>query len=196
MARGFGATLTVLGDGRVLVTGGGANVGTTAELYDPATGTFSPTGSMNVARGALASATLLPDGRVLLVGGLIPNASDPAAPPEATDTAEIYDPETGTFTAVGSMASPRYWHAARLLSDGTVLVASGGSDLTAEGGPVLTPDAEIFDPVTDTFHPTGSLHRARVMPASVDVDGRVLILGNLNPVGDDPEVGGTTEWFQ
>lgn len=196
VARGFGATATVLQDGRVLVTGGGANVGTTAELFDPTTGRFSPTGLMTVARGALASATRLPDGRVLVVGGLIPNALDLDARPAATATAEIYDPMTGTFTAVGSMASPRYWHAARLLTDGTVLIASGGSELTAEGAPVLTADAEIFDPASGTFRPTGSLHRARLMPASVTIDDRVLILGHLNPVGDDPDVGATTEWFE
>lgn len=193
--RGFGAIAVTLEDGRVLLAGGGAEVGTSAELFDPTTGAFTPTGSMTVARGALASATRLPDGRVLVAGGLIPDAVDPERLPEATATAEIYDPETGTFSAVGSMSTPRYWHAGELLSDGTVLIAAGGNKLTAEGAPVTTADAEIFDPTTRTFRPTGSLHRARIMPASVTVDDRVLILGNMDPIGDDPEVGATTEWF-
>jgi hypothetical protein len=64
----FGGTATLLLDGRVLVAGGGSN-GTSAELYDPATGTWSPTGSMSVGRAGF-TATRLADGRVLVAGGL------------------------------------------------------------------------------------------------------------------------------
>ena len=90
----------------------------TAELYDPATDTFTATGPTTVARGGFHSATLLPDGRVLLAGGLVPHAADPQTVPDPTATAELFDPATGTFTAAGSMAAPRYMHAASMLSDG------------------------------------------------------------------------------
>jgi hypothetical protein len=78
-------TATLLSDGRVLITGGFDSPGylATAELYDPQSGTFSPTGSMSSARSG-ATATLLSDGRVLITGGY--GGSGPLA------TAEIYTP--------------------------------------------------------------------------------------------------------
>lgn len=195
--RSFGLSATLLADGRVLVVGGGPKVGTSAELYDPATETFSPTGSMTVARGGSQSATLLTDGRVLLAGGFVPRARDPRAIPDPTATAEVYDPATATFSAVGPMAAPRYFHGASILADGTVLVVGGGHDFPAQGVPVPVgvSDAEIFDPATGTFRATGSLHRPRLLPATVSIDGRVLVLGTLDPLGDDLDTGGSTEWF-
>ncbi len=92
-----GHTATLLHDGRVLLVGGndlGSHAIATAELYDPATGTFTPTGSMAIARG-FHTATLLDDGRVLIAGGDAAAWSD-AGPFLAS--AEIYDPETGTFS--------------------------------------------------------------------------------------------------
>jgi hypothetical protein len=68
----------VLRDGRVLVSGGdtpiacahscGTVSAASAEVYDPATGVWSPTGSMSVARATHLSVTLA-DGRVLVAGG-------------------------------------------------------------------------------------------------------------------------------
>ena len=66
-----GHTATLLQDGRVLVVGNGGETsaaGTAADVYDPATGTFSRTGSMKLGRW-LHTATLLADGRVLILGG-------------------------------------------------------------------------------------------------------------------------------
>ena len=116
-------TATLLHDGRVLFAGGyncapaGAD-GTwaSAELYDPATGTFSPTGSMAAPRQQ-HTATLLADGRVLIVGGLsgpgpataggVILASYRTAETDAfLATAELYDPVTGTFSTTGSMSTP------------------------------------------------------------------------------------------
>jgi hypothetical protein len=194
--RSIGAIAVLLPDGRVLVAGGGADVGATAELFDPAAGTFSPTGSMTVRRGGFFTATTLRDGRVLLAGGLVPDATDPTVRPATTATAEVYDPVTGRFTAVGSMAAPRFMHAASILSDGTVLVATGGHDLPQDGAPVAATDAEIFDPGTGAFRETGSLHRGRLMPAAVAADGRVLVLGHLDPAAEDPLTGTSTEWFE
>src|SRR3712207_1266527 len=87
---------TLLDDGRVLVTGGtrtgsnGSVVNREAELYDPKTGTFSPTGPMSVPR-LFHAAVRLNDGRVLILGGETEGNVTLAS-------AEIYDPKTGTFT--------------------------------------------------------------------------------------------------
>ena len=100
---------------RVLILGGG---GQTAELFNPTTGSFSPTGNLTVPRLA-PSVTLLTDGRVLVAGGSSSNGT--------TDSTEIYDPTSGIFTAATSMNEPRQQQTATLLSDGQVyslLVAS------------------------------------------------------------------------
>src|SRR5580692_6545655 len=90
-------TATLLADGRVLIAGGARLAGSppefeflaSAELYDPSTGLFTPTGDMTTARSS-HSAALLPDGMVLITGGGGAGA--------AVATTEIYDPSTGTFS--------------------------------------------------------------------------------------------------
>ncbi|HTA56525.1 MAG TPA: Ig-like domain-containing protein, partial [Candidatus Baltobacteraceae bacterium] len=162
---------TVLTDGRVLITGGvnftGVTVLSTAEIYDQATGTFSPTGSMTVARFEHTT-TLLPDGRVLIVGG---TQSDLGQPTLAS--AEIYSPANGTFTATGNMANTRRSHTATLLNNGTVLV-TGGTD---SSGHALA-SAELFDPKSGTFALTGSMTTPRQgHTATLLGDGTVLVAG-------------------
>jgi plastocyanin len=166
-------TATRLADGRVLVAGG-YDVNNlplaSAELYDPTTNTFSPTGSMSAARG-LHSATLLSDGRVLIAGG--GQASWTAGTPTFLATAELYDPKTGTFSATGSMTTPREDHTATLLSDGRVLIVGGNDDVDHAGA-----SAELYDPKAGTFSSTGSMTTARGFPtATLLADGRVLIVG-------------------
>src|SRR5436190_21371369 len=98
-----GHTATLLPDGKVLVAGGGhTSVAgaeftpiTSAELFDPATGIWTPTGSMAEPRDR-HTATLLPNGQVLVVGG---NAYD-------VRTAEIYNPATGLWSMT---TTSHYW---------------------------------------------------------------------------------------
>jgi hypothetical protein len=107
-------TATLLQNGKVLVVGGITGpyadryAVKDAELYDPATETFSATGSMAAAR-AYHTATLLQDGKVLVVGGLVVGGNGAVAP---RADAELYDPATGTFSATGRMAAARYGYTA------------------------------------------------------------------------------------
>jgi len=138
-------TATPLMDGRVLVFGGSGGFGgassgelASAEIYDPKTGTWSPTGSTSVGSfGGLA--TRLLDGRVLVTGG-----------GAGATRAELYDPTTGTWSPTGS--SSTFFNTATLLPDGRVLVAGGGANGTS---------AELYDPTTGTWSPTGSTRSPR-----------------------------------
>jgi hypothetical protein len=166
-------TATLLTDGHVLIIGGSEAFFqplASAELYDPATGTFHLTGSMTTAGGV--TATRLLDGRVLIVGGAGARADDGSK-------AEIYDPETGTFKPTGSMKTPRWEQTATLLPDGRILVAGGRDpNPNATGDFVALTSAELYDPKQGTFSPTGSLTTARGgQTATLLADGRVLIAG-------------------
>ena len=170
IARDF-HTATLLPDGRVLIAGGNnwdlMTVAASAELYDPATGTFSPTGSMTAARAA-HTATLLADGRVLVTGGEYLEGTNWGY----LSSAELYDPKTGKFSPTGPMGSARWRHSATLLSDGRVLITGGYA------GSTLLASAELYDPKTGIFSPTGSMAAALGdHTATALSDGRVLIVG-------------------
>jgi hypothetical protein len=181
----IGHTATLLRDGRVLVAGGQDNLTApvkylaSAELYDPATGKFSPTGSMALPRYG-ATATLLLDGRVLIAGSLI--FTDPLQGNYKVSSAELYDPATGKFSPTGSMSDDRENHTATLLPGGRVLV-TGGESLRAEvilGTGVLA-SADVYDPATGKFSPTGSMAVARTThSATLLASGLVLIAGGHN----------------
>jgi hypothetical protein len=169
-------TATLLGNGKVLVTGGSGNgiSSATADLYDPVAKTFTPTGSMTVARAGHA-ATLLNYGTVLLTGG----AS--AFGGESTIAAELYDPNTGNFTATNLMTDGRSAHTAALLNNGQVLIA-GGSGLFFGGGVSESlSSAEVFDPATGSFTATADMTAIREShTATLLGNGLVLIVGGSN----------------
>lgn len=164
-----GHTATLLPSGKVLIAGGyNGSYLASAELYDPTTRTFTPTGIMVTARSGHVAA-LLRNGKVLLAGGtgvgwtFLPDA-------------ELYDPATNTFTATGSMATARESHTATLLANGKVLIAGGHRGRR----PSITifSSAEIYDPATGAFTPTGNMTRVRHKHEAILLaDGRVLIAG-------------------
>ena len=116
-------TATLLPNGKVLVAGGfnSTDFLTSAELYDPATGFWTVTGSLHDQARATHTATLLPNGKVLVAGGLSAGLSGTIY----LDTAEIYDPPTALWTRTDNLGTKRGSHTATLLPSGKVLVAGG-----------------------------------------------------------------------
>ncbi len=170
VARDGGHTVTTLLDGRILVSGGD-DASTSAELFDPATATWSPTGS-KLMRQLWATATRLVDGRVLVVGGF--DSREAFAPTLAS--AEVYDPLTGTWTTTGTLAVPRAGHSATLLPDGRVLVA-GSTGPTGRADDSLA-STEVFDPATGSWTPGAPMFEARSgHTATLLPDGMVLVAG-------------------
>ncbi len=163
-----GATATLLNTGLVLIAGGG----TSADLYDPSTQTFTPTGPLNVAR-SYAAATLLQNGEVLIAGGRGSSG--------ALTSAELYDPSAGTFTLLtASMAFAREFHTATLLNDGQVLIAGGTS--SADSASTAPGYEELYDPTTQTFLGTGALNAPRIAHNALLLgNGNVLIVGGGAP---------------
>jgi hypothetical protein len=163
-----GTTATRLQDGRVLIVGGSP-----AEIYNPPTRTFSPAGNLNVARVA-HTATLLGNGKVLIVGGLDLGGQQHIA------AAELYDPVTNSFTLAGFLNAGRFSHSATLLQDGRVLIA-GGEQITSPGFAISLSSAELYDPATGAFSPTGNLTQPRgglsFTQAPLLNNGKVLIVG-------------------
>jgi hypothetical protein len=219
----YGFTAVRLLDGRVLVVGGSTTPEsylTSAELYDPASGTWSATG--NTVSGAdLDTATLLRDGKVLVVGGSRAQLYDAASgtwsatgkPPSGDGLAvatllrdgrvlvvgvgggaELYDPDSGTWTATGRMITPRYNTTATLLPDGRVLVAGG--DVIPDKA---TNSAELYDPDTGSWAATTNLQTTAGVPgygfdaikALLLRDGTVLV---VRPSGAELYHPATGSW--
>ena len=164
----FGPTATALPDGRVLFAGG--DIGGTAAIFDPATGTMERT-DLPLASGSrlLHTATLLPDGRVLLAGGY---RIVPGFPPseQALATSEIFDPKTGAFSEGPELRAVRVSHAAGLLHDGRIILTGG----------VARSDSEVLDLTAaepaSTAGPALTANRDD-HTLVVLADGRVLLAG-------------------
>jgi hypothetical protein len=186
-------TATKLANGKVLVAGGFTNpttsanaqpVLTSAELYDPATGTWTPTGSMSTRR-ALHVAQLLPNGKVLVAGGRTCNGPPPLACNSTftTNTAELYDPATGSWVPATSMNNNRTTTSAVLLANGKVLVPAGfpGGQLTAE----------TYDSATNTWSYTGLLASQRARQGAMLLpNGDALVAAGA--IGGPPQLGSET----
>ena len=183
-------TATLLPNGQVLVVGGthwasppvfgqGAPPGSAldiAELYDPATGKWTITDTLHTAR-YMHVATLLHDGRVLVTGGIGPDGGQ-----DLLASAELYNPDTNTWTVTGSLPSGLLSQTACLLPNGQVLVAGGKTSLQSD-----TACAELYDPTRGTWTPTGNLHAVlNAHTATLLASGQVLVVGGANALGVVP----------
>ena len=162
-------TVTLLPTGKILVAGGAQGGDASAELLDPATGAVEATGPMTQPRRR-HTATLLRSGNVLLIGGVDGKS-------QAVATAELFDPRTGTFAPAATMGRARSHHTATLLRSGRVLVAGGGDGgFAALFQGESTSTAEVYDPETNAFAPTGSMATARwAHVAPLLATGEVLV---------------------
>jgi hypothetical protein len=184
-ARGEPAMAT-LADGRVLITGGLPNQEApdalaTAEIYDPATNAFSPTGTMGQGRIEHAL-TLLDDGTVLVSGGTGVKAGIGVQ----IASLERYDPISGTFSPSGPgpnrIRPPRV--APVRLPDGRILLF-GGPDMRFGRHGIDAIPTYLFDPTS------GVLSEAPRVPhdvttATLLLDGRVLVSGEWTAIGPAP----------
>jgi len=158
-----GAVAVLLNNGRVLVYGGsiaGGPGGVTnlAQVFDPVTGLWTPTGSMNQCRQSFTG-TLLANGQAIAVGGYCGGY---------LSSTELYNPSTGTWSLTGSLPGPVANASATLLANGKVLVAGGTT-----GFAVST--AELFDSNLGTWTVTGSLNQARAWGGSEALSGTILL---------------------
>ncbi|MFI8962633.1 Kelch repeat-containing protein [Streptomyces sp. NPDC053493] len=184
-------TTTPLADGRILVAGGigeapgpvpATGLGS-CEVYDPATGAWTPTGALREPRFS-HSATLLPDGRVLVAGGAAVRSPDSH---RTLRTAEAYDPASGTWTTVRPMTDARFGHPAVRLGDGRVLLA-GGILAVGRGSYAALALCELYDPAADRWTPAAGLATARKShQATLLLDGGVLVTGGDMPGFQDED---------
>jgi hypothetical protein len=165
----------------VLVAGGFDEIGgvnlASAELYDPASGTWTATGSLNTSR-FFHTATLLTDGKVLGAGGFFSGS---------LASAELYDPASGTWSATGSLNTARRRHTATLLPNGMVLVAGG---LDSSGHPSAS--AELYapgsPPPTPTPTPTpGSATLLNISTRMLVLTDDKVLIGGFIITGTDPK---------
>ena len=185
----YGHTATLLEDGRVLVTGGGTGVFhifgfagvVSAEIYDPSTGRWSPTGPMFEPHVNHA-AVLFGSGSVLVSGGLDDEWEVGGADARliwlgSISSAELYDPSTETWSLVGDMPEETSLHLLEMLENGKVL-ATGG----------LGASAALYDPASGTWASVGEAtsrnSETRLWEANAVVtDGKVLFMGGWDNSG-------------
>jgi hypothetical protein len=174
-------TATLLADGKVLVVGGfngSNNPLATAELYDPETHGWTETSNSMSTSRYFHTATLLANGQVLVTGGVVGKDSQNHA--IISKSAELYDPQTNSWTATGSMNTKRIFHTATLLPNGKVLVVGGNTSESAPTGALKT--SELYDPTTGTWQMVShDLSTPRYMhTATMLSNGEVLIAGGGN----------------
>lgn len=162
-------------------SGTGATPTADAEIYDPVTDTFRPTGSLTIPRRPYG-VVRLHDGRVLVAGGTTTGK-------QVVASAEIYDPLTGRFARTGDLLAARHKHAAAVRPDGSVLIM-GGTAGTSDS--VILGSTELYDPDRGVFRPAPPLLSGRYKTSAVSLpDGSALVAGGAAELVElyDPRVG-------
>ncbi|MFJ2831038.1 Kelch-like protein 17 [Streptomyces sp. NPDC087263] len=201
-------TVTLLADGKVLVTGGTSGSSptsaglTSVELYTPSDtgGSWKTVTSLREGRYGHSAVLLADNKRVLVTGGTTVRSGDSV---RALASAEIYDVAAGTWTGAAPMTDARSGHSAVVLKGGQVLVAGGTAPVSPTGGTSLA-FCELYTPndTTGTWTPTGSLLQPRSGHQTVFAsDTTALVIGGATPglAGDgtfDPYRGLTGERFE
>lgn len=175
--------VVVLGDGRIAVMGGVTASGITSstEVFDPELWSWRPGPNM-LSKRIGHTAHLLSDGRVYVFGGDTGSG--------ATSSVEVIDFSLGYSTQLPRMYFARTGHSSVVLLDGRVLVA-GGTDWKTG----VWREAEVYDPLTRTWSPAGSMSHARLFAcAEVLRDGSVLMAGGDTDGTSEVFDPGTTTW--
>jgi N-acetylneuraminic acid mutarotase len=172
MAAGRGTpVLVALQNGKVLVVGNATTSGN-CEIFDPATGLFTPTGAMSEAKTNFR-AVLLPSGKVLVTGGVQFAA--------ASSRVELYDPSAGTWSQLTPLRTGRIKHTMTVLQDGRILLA---------GGQITDTPANFYAPLFTGWDPIGAVP----LPGNSTEIYDLTLPVTLNP-GDSSAAQGTANAF-
>jgi hypothetical protein len=162
-----GHDAVLLQNGQVLVAGGqgqGSGALTSAELYNPATGTWTATGNMTSGRANFLM-ILLPNGEVLAAGD-----------GGSSNSAELYNPATGTWTPTGNVLGQINGNAGVLLNNGKVYAQA----------------INLYDPATGTWSTTSSPPVGGSSPITLLQNGDVFTSGDVN--GESLYDPSTNQW--
>lgn len=182
-------TSTLMPGGKVLIAGGAISGSTgpstfafnhtylrSADLFDPARNSISPTIQGMLNARAYHTVTLISTGRVLISGGQNGIRTQVFADEDTLSASELYDPFEDTFLPTGSLRTPRAEHAAVALVDDSVLV-SGGRDFADSRFEIRT-STELYYPLSGVYGPGPTLSARRsAHTATRLLDGRLLITG-------------------
>jgi len=150
---------------------------TSAELFNPATGSFQALAAKSLSDRSEPAYASLPDGSVLIAGG----DTYAGKTKKELNTGAIFNPATSSFEAIAShMATPRVGATAALLSNGKVLIVGGYQEPT-----VYLASAELYDPATRTFTAVpGTLAAGQYAPVAAPLPGgRALVVGGYSKSG-------------
>ncbi|MBI2403384.1 MAG: hypothetical protein HYV20_11760 [Gemmatimonadetes bacterium] len=163
------------GDGLIYaiggVTAGGATVASSVVVYDPDGDSWTSAADMAVPR--LGPAAAVAGGKIYVTGGqnLVEGTSDF----QVEASGEVFDPGTGEWEPIASMATPRYLHAMATGSDGRIY-AIGGTDLS--GFPIAS--VEAYDPDANEWMDVESIPSGRYgLGAATGADGHIYAYGGF-----------------
>ena len=198
----YGHSASLLSNGMVLVAGGCCTTAsvsgisepveealTSSELWNPATGTWTLTGTM-VNMHAFHTANLLTNGNVLVEGGISLNLP---AGPEVVGGSEFYNPATATWTAVGTLNTARYYATSGLLTGDAVLVAGGDGGGCCSG---LSSD-ELYSTASESWQlmPVMNVGAYQLASAVLSSGAEMLVSGGFSCCATPESTMTTVEIF-